>query len=103
MSDIFLIDPLGRRITFHDSTWFGHIMKRHPDMRMLRETVQRAIEDPLAICFSRSDPDCRIYFGATSISGILVAVVADVVDGFVKTAYRAVRVKGDIEWSPPTP
>ena len=49
MADESSKDPLGRSITLHDFTWYGHIMKRHPDMRMLRRHVQDAIVSPIAI------------------------------------------------------
>jgi len=37
MIDRHLQDPLGRRITLHDRTWFGHIVRGHPreEVRMV--------------------------------------------------------------------
>lgn len=32
MPDAELTDPLGRRIRLHDRTWYGHILKAHPEM-----------------------------------------------------------------------
>lgn len=32
MPDSLLVDPLGRPITLHDRTWFGHILK--PTLRL---------------------------------------------------------------------
>ena len=97
MPDVALIDPLGREIILHDHTWFGHILKGHPDMRPFRSLVENAIRQPLRICYSMSSVDCRVYFGATATS-LLIAVVADVDKGFVKTAYRARQMKGQVEW-----
>ena len=98
MADTPLVDPLGRTIVLHDHTWFGHIVKRHPDMRSLRTYVETAIIAPTRICFSTSDPDCRVYYGPGPTQGILVAVVGDVVGGYVRTAYRTTRIKGTPEW-----
>src|SRR5947207_530499 len=103
LADITLQDPLGRQIVLHDHTWYGHIIKRHGDMRGLRDLVAEAIRAPLEICYSASDPDCRLYFGRATTPGIMVVVVADVVRGFIRTAYRTARRKGVVEWSPPTP
>jgi len=98
MSDTTLVDPLGRTIVLHDHTWFGHILKRHRDMDGLRHLAQSAVTKPLRICFSASDPDCRLYFGAGPTPGIMVVVVGDIVAGFVRTAYRANKIKGTVEW-----
>ena len=98
MPDALMIDPLGRAVTLHDHTWFGHILKGHPDMRTLRTEVEAAIQTPLRICFSSSDPGCRIYYGSTWNSSIMVAVIGDVVGGFVRTAYRTAKIKGAVEW-----
>jgi len=103
MSAIDLSDPLGRTICLHDHTWFGHIVKRHPDMRGMRAWAEEAILNPLRICHSTSDPNCRVYFGDGPGQPIMMAVVADVVSGIVLTAYRSSRLKGAIEWSRPTP
>jgi hypothetical protein len=67
-------------------------------MRPLRAEVEWAIPRPIRICFSTSDPDCRIYYGAVSNAGIMVAVIGDVVGGFVRTAYRTNKIKGTPEW-----
>ena len=101
MADTRLTDPLGRTIILHDHTWYGHVLKRHPDMRMLRRFAEQAVPTPVAICHSKSAADCRLYFGPTPAPGIIVAVVADVVVGVVKTAYRVGRVTGTQEWPPP--
>jgi hypothetical protein len=103
MSDISITDPLGRVITLHDHTWYGHIVKRHPDVRPLRSLIESALRTPVQINHSTSDPDCRLYYGPGPFSGIMVVVVADLVAGMVKTAYRTARIKGIVEWSPPIP
>ena len=98
MADRSLTDPLGRTLTLHDSGWFGHVLKRHPEMRPHRTLVEQAVRSPMRICFSTSDPDCRLYYGPGPRGGIMVCVVADVVAGLVKTAYLASRQKGAVEW-----
>ncbi len=103
MPDIALTDPLGRRIVLHDHTWFGHVVKGHPEMRRRRVDAEDAVIVPTEIRFSLSDPDCRIYYGTVDATGVAVAVVANVIAGFVKTAYLAAKRKGDVEWSESKP
>ena len=98
MSDSHIVDPLGRRIILHDHTWFGHIVKGHPEMRNRRAAVEQAIQAPMTIRFSSIDVNCRVYYGSGGAPHFLVAAVADVVGGFVKTAYRARAPKGVVEW-----
>lgn len=98
MADLTQIDPLGRRITLFDDAWFGHIIKGHPDVKAYRQVVELTLSRPEQICFSTSDPDCRIYYGPGR-GKLMIAVVVDVVRGFVKTAYFTRKPKGTIEWS----
>lgn len=98
MVDTLLIDPLGRRIMFHDHTWYGHVLKRHPEMTGLRGLAHASVRLPLAIHYSTSEPDCRTYYGPGPRPGIMVAVIADVVIGVVKTAYLTNKKKGAPEW-----
>jgi hypothetical protein len=83
----------------HDHTWFGHVVKGHPDVRRERTSALEAISKPLEIRYSTSDVNCRLYYGASLVPGIMIVVVADVVAGYVKTVYRAKKMKGDVEWS----
>jgi hypothetical protein len=106
MPDIEILDPLGRRITLHDRTWFGHILAGHPDMAEHRDRAAEAIRNPAEIRVSRADKDCRLYYAAGPRPGRMIVVVADVELGLVKTAHIAAPPgpgKGEIEWSPPTP
>jgi hypothetical protein len=103
MADTHLIDPLGREVVLHDSTWFGHICRVHGDMGRHRRRVERAVRSPVVIRVSHSDSNCRLYF-APGPRRLLVVVVADVVGGVVKTAYLGRKIAGGIiEWSSPTP
>jgi hypothetical protein len=98
MADFTAVDPLGRRNTLHDRTWFGHVIKGHPDMAFKRPSVERAIASPERITFSLSDPDCRLFYGLAEPDGLMVTVVVNVTEGFVKTAYRSRQAKGVVEW-----
>ena len=98
MADVTLIDPLGRSITLHDHTWFGHIIKGHPEMKTRRPDVEKAIQSPDQICYSNSAVECRLYFAPDRSAVMFIAVVADVVQGLVKTAYLAKAPKGLVEW-----
>jgi hypothetical protein len=103
MPDKTLRDPLGRGFVLHDHTWYGHIIKRHPEMESHRALVERAVADPLEIRVSAADPDVRVYFGAGARAGIMTAVFATLSGSFVKTAHFVRTAKGAIEWSKPTP
>ena len=103
MADTVLIDPLGRRVVLHDFTWVRHILIRHPEMRPHRHLAEEAVRNPLAIRCSRVDADCRTYYGRGPRAGIMVAVIANVKAGFVKTAFLTTRKKGICEWSPSKP
>lgn len=92
-------DPLGRLIELHDWTWWGHIVKGHPEVRFMRAEVERTLATPTAIHHSSSDPLCRLYYGPSPRPMLMICVVADVAAGLVKTAYFAKRIKpGAQEW-----
>lgn len=98
MADALLSDPLGRPITLHDHTWYGHILKRRAELRTLRRGVEATVQAPNEIRLSTSGPHARVYYSRPNAAGIMIAVVADVVAGHVLTAYRTNRPKGVIEW-----
>lgn len=101
--DSRLTDPLGRTITLHDRTWYGHILKGHPEMRPYRRQVERTITDPTEIRLSLTDPACRLYFGRGPRKSVIILAVADINRGFVKTAHLTNKPSGGaIEWSRPT-
>ena len=99
MSDSKLQDPLGRLITLHDHTWYGHIIKGHPEVRAHRRLAEDSIKSPQEIRVSPADPDCRIYYGAGPRAGILMVTVVDLALSLVRTAYLAKKAKGAVEWS----
>jgi len=96
MPDSKLQDPLGRVITLHDHTWYGHIVKGHPEVRAHRKFVEDAIKSPQEVRVSAADPDCRLYYGAGPRAGI---TVVDLALSLVRTAYLAKKAKGAVEWS----
>jgi hypothetical protein len=100
MSDTTLIDPLGREVVLHDRTWNGHIIKGHPEVDGHRALVEQAVRAPDEVRVSRSDPDCRLYYGPGPWPDVRIMVVADVVHGLVKTAHLAKKISGGaVEWS----
>ena len=103
MADVTFIDPLGRQITLEVTTWYGHILKRHPYMRQHRKRVERAIPNAEEIRFSNQSADARLYYSIPFRGRIIIVVAADVVAGCVLTAYLASRRTGAIEWSKPKP
>ncbi|MEK6798869.1 MAG: hypothetical protein AABZ12_07895 [Planctomycetota bacterium] len=100
MGETTLTDPMSRRLVLADRTWFGHIVKGHPEVAMHRVLVENAVTRPDEIRFSRSDRDCRLYFGPGPRPSVRILVVANVVEGVVKTAHLCSRVSGgECEWS----
>lgn len=100
MTDSLFIDPLGRIVVLRDRTWFGHIVRGHPEVADYRNLVDNAVRMPHEIRQSRSDPKCRLYFGPGPRPTVRMMVVADVVEGVVKTAHLCDRVSGGpLEWS----
>jgi hypothetical protein len=100
--DSIIEDPLGREIRLTNATWFGHILKGHPDMARQRLRVEHTVRKPLEIQVSTYDVNGRIYYSVPNKSGEMIVVVADIVIGIVKTAYVALKKKkGSIEWKAP--
>jgi hypothetical protein len=94
MPDTTLTDPLGRKVTLHDRTWFGHILKGHPDLAEHRMLVERTVHSPNEIRVSRLDVNCRLYYGPGPRPAVRMLVVVDVGEGVVKTAHLAKRMTG---------
>ena len=100
MADSLLTDPFNREITLHDRTWFGHIVKGHPEITQNRSLVEQAVTGPTEIRHSRSDENCRLYYGHGPRPSAKIIVVVDVSLGIVKTAHLAREITGgDVEWS----
>lgn len=100
MGDATVTDPLGRVIALHDRTWYGHIVRGHPEVADHCGLAEAAIEQPLEIRRSRSGADCRLYFGRGPREHVMLMVVADVRLGLVKTGHLCDRTSGgEVEWS----
>jgi hypothetical protein len=59
----------------------------HSELRLHRDLTEKAVQDPLEIRFSIYDSNCRTYYGVGPRSCIMIAVVIDVANGFVKTEW----------------
>lgn len=104
MPDTRMTDPLGRQVVLYERTWYGHILKGHPEVANARSLAERAVASPIEIRYSKSDPDCRLYYGPAQRKGVMIQVVVDVAIGAVKTAHLARRISGGpVEWSSRTP
>jgi len=64
-----LVDPLGRQITLHNHTWYGHVLQRHRELRPYRTLVHQAVTGPLEIRISDSEPGRLHVAGEGSIEG----------------------------------
>jgi hypothetical protein len=102
LATVRLVDPLGRSIVFHNHTWFGHILPGHPEMRTYRSLVEKSVTNPIEIRISPADPaNCRLYYGVGPRPGMMIVVVGNITNGFVKTAHIVKAMKGALEWSRP--
>lgn len=92
MAQSTLTDPLGRSFTLANHTWYGHILKGHPEMRPHFTLVEQAVTAPLSI------------YGPGPRDGVFVAAVVDIALGIVKTAYLSRTMTGaSSEWTPSPP
>jgi hypothetical protein len=55
VADLTLTDPLGRAITLRAHTWYGHIVKGHPEVGSHRALIEAALRAPAEIRLSTSD------------------------------------------------
>jgi hypothetical protein len=100
VADTTLTDPMGRTVVLRDRTWFAHVLRGHREVGPWRDLAENAVASPREIRYSMSDANCRIYYGRGPESGLMIAVVADVELGVVKTVYLARKPSpGDVEWS----
>ena len=101
MADFVGTDRLGHAVTLADAAWYGHIITTHPEMTSLRSEVEAACTDADTVRQSSSDPDCVIHFKrSVSRPSLLVKVVVNTQDGFVRTAHLAKRVTGGVQLWP---
>ena len=104
MNDCRFIDPLGREFELSDHTWYEHIPSGHPEVSKHKDLVEAALTEPIKIIHSQSHDDRRIYYGRGPRPKVMMAVVADLSNGKVVTAYLVKKfVKGVEEWSSLTP
>jgi len=95
-----LIDPLGRRITFHNHTWYGHILRAHPELKSERSRIEETLRRPNKICLSISSPELRYYYISANRTGLFLRVVVDIQKGHVRTAHYIRTLEGGpVEWS----
>src|SRR5690242_8630948 len=43
VADTRITDPLGRTVVLHGHTWFGHVVKQHPEMRPYRRLAEAGV------------------------------------------------------------
>ena len=100
MANVELTDPLGRRITISNHTWYGHILRAHPELKSERSRIEKAIEKPEKIKISITSPEIRHYYISANRTGLYLRVVVDIQKGIVKTAHYARTIeRGSLEWS----
>lgn len=57
-----LIDPLNNAVVLQRATLFGHIYRRHPEMRNRVDDIRATISDPDLIARSKKDGASLLYF-----------------------------------------
>ena len=103
MTETRMIDPLGRELILDDRTWYGHILKSHPEIAELRNLVELAIKALDEIHISRLDANCLLYYAQGPRSSVMMVAVADLSLGIIKTAHLARKpLAGLFEWSKST-
>lgn len=93
--------PLGRRIRVTVAYWNIIVTIKHPIMQGKEDLVQQALQSPMEIRQSRSDPDVYLHYVAEP--PYLICAVARYLngDGFLITAYRTNKIKeGTLLWTP---
>lgn len=104
MSDSFyfeVITPLDRKVRITIAYWELLITLKHPIMRGKEALVQRALQSPVEIRQSKTDPDVYLHYGTEP--PYLICVVARYLngDGFIITTYRTNKIKeGTPLWKP---
>jgi hypothetical protein len=101
MPDFVGTDRLGHQVVLTDGTWYGHIVPVHPEMRALRAEVEAACLNADTVRQSCGDADCVVHFKqCMRRPGLLIKVVANVQDGFVRTAHLAKHESGGVQLWP---
>jgi hypothetical protein len=93
--------PLGRQVRVMAAYWEIIVTIKHPIMQGKEDLVKQALQSPLEIRQSRSDPDVYLHYDAES--PYLICAIARYLngDGFLITAYRTNKIKeGSLLWAP---
>ena len=96
-----LPDYQGRAIRLPEERW-RHILFRHPEMRLLEDTIGATALDPDEIFRDPDDPDTvrlyyRWFYGLPTVGDNRICVAVKVFNGdaFVVTSFVASHIKGD--------
>jgi hypothetical protein len=93
--------PLGRHVRVTGASWDVIVTLKHPIMRGKEDFVQQALQTPIEIRQSRSDPSVCLHYGVEPPYLICVVVRYLNGDGFIITAYRTSKIKeGTVVWIP---
>ncbi|MCK4641036.1 MAG: hypothetical protein KAU06_06845 [Candidatus Marinimicrobia bacterium] len=95
-------DPEGRNVTLHRHTFYGHILKNHPQPYIKQESIQSTIENPKHIKESETVENSLIYVSSTTDSkdfNVTTKFDSDLKSGYVTSAYVSKKPKkGSIIW-----
>ncbi|MFQ4134882.1 DUF4258 domain-containing protein [Nodosilinea sp. PGN35] len=93
--------PLGRQVRTTAAYWDVIATLKHPIMRGKEVLVQQALQTPIEIRQSKSDPSVYLHYGVEPPYLICVVVRYLNGDGFIITAYRTNKIKeGAVVWTP---
>lgn len=57
-----VLDPLGNTVQLEKTNLFGHIYRRHPEMKGRLKDIKRTVTDPDIIARSKKDGASLLYF-----------------------------------------
>ncbi|MCD6351174.1 MAG: hypothetical protein J7M26_03545 [Armatimonadetes bacterium] len=112
MPPLFVVqEPVfGVPVRLEETTWFGHVLPVHKDMRARRDDVRRAIASPSVVLSSKSHADRYLYHLLLPGKKLYVRVVVRLrrdrtgnpIEGVVVTAYLTdIMSGGDVLWVAP--
>jgi hypothetical protein len=88
-----VLTPLGFRVHCTAAYWDFISTQKHPVMKNKLGDVTHTLEKPDEIRQSRQDPGVFLFYRADSARWIVAVAKADIVDGFLVTAYPTDSIK----------
>nr|WP_228040810.1 DUF4258 domain-containing protein [Nodosilinea sp. LEGE 07088] len=92
---------MDRHVRVTAAYWDVIVTLKHPIMRGKEDLVRQALQTPIEIRQSRSDPSVYLHYGVEPPYLICAVVKYLNGDGFIITTYRTSKIKeGTVVWTP---